>query len=63
MGHNELVCGACAGRVVEGRCPVCRSLRSELRWYQLPDWQSLLLPVLGAIAALACLLTYYVKMA
>ncbi|HVX42963.1 MAG TPA: hypothetical protein VHC49_03735 [Mycobacteriales bacterium] len=49
--------------MVDGRCPVCRAMRSELRWYQLPDWQSLLLPILGAIAALACLVTYYVKLA
>ena len=28
MGWEDLVCAACAGRVVEGRCPTCRAARA-----------------------------------
>ena len=66
MRYDQLVCAACAGRVIDGRCAVCRQMRSELRHRSLLgelDWHSLLVPFLAAIAALACLLVYYVRMA
>lgn len=29
--HDQLICASCSGRVFEGRCPVCREARAELR--------------------------------
>jgi len=29
MSWEDLVCAACAGRVVEGRCPTCRAARRQ----------------------------------
>ncbi len=66
MRYDQLVCAACAGRVVDGRCAVCRQMRSELRQRSLLgvlDWHSLLVPFLAALAALAFLVAYYVRMA
>jgi hypothetical protein len=31
MNWEDLVCAACAGRVVEGRCPTCRAARERFR--------------------------------
>jgi hypothetical protein len=31
--------------------------------WRTPDWQRLLMPILAALAALACLLTYYARFA
>ncbi|MCU1593481.1 MAG: hypothetical protein JWO12_873 [Frankiales bacterium] len=31
MGWQDLVCAACAGRVVDGRCPSCRAARDHFR--------------------------------
>ncbi|MCW2598959.1 MAG: hypothetical protein JWM02_788 [Frankiales bacterium] len=31
MGWEDLVCAACAGRVVEGRCATCRASREQFR--------------------------------
>jgi len=66
MRYDQLVCAACAGRVIDGNCAVCRQMRSELRQrspFGALDWHDLLLPFLAALAALACLVAYYVRMA
>lgn len=66
MRYDQLVCAACAGRVIDGRCAVCRQMRSELRERSplgILDWHSLLVPFLAALAALAFLVAYYVRMA
>ncbi|MQA79160.1 MAG: hypothetical protein GEV10_11915 [Streptosporangiales bacterium] len=31
MSHDQLICASCSGRVLEGRCPVCREARADLR--------------------------------
>ncbi|MGZ6791735.1 MAG: hypothetical protein ACXVFV_02195 [Mycobacteriales bacterium] len=45
MGWEDLVCAACAGRVVEGRCPTCRAARDgfESQRQALPAGPVLLL--------------------
>jgi hypothetical protein len=66
MRYDQLVCAACAGRVIDGQCAVCRQMRSELRQrspFGTLDWHDLLLPFLAALAALVCLVAYYVRMA
>jgi hypothetical protein len=66
MRYDQLVCAACAGRVIDGRCAVCRQMRSELRQRSLLgalDWHSMLVPFLAAMAALAFLVAYYVRVA
>lgn len=30
MRRDHLICASCSGRVVEGRCPVCREARAQL---------------------------------
>lgn len=62
MCCEQLVCASCSGRVVDARCPVCRQMRSDLHHHS-PDWQAFLVPVLAALAAIACLLAYYVRIA
>ena len=49
MGWQDLVCAACSGRVVDGRCPTCRAARD--------DFQSsrVMLPA-GPLLALAAVL-------
>jgi len=63
MRYDQLVCAACAGRVIDGHCPVCRQMRSQLFNRHGIDWHNLLVPILATLAALACLLAYYVRMA
>ncbi|MDH6121474.1 hypothetical protein [Kitasatospora sp. GAS204B] len=36
MTCDHLVCANCAGRVSEGRCPVCRAERARLQQQQGP---------------------------
>ncbi|MFI9273585.1 hypothetical protein ACIGXM_23130 [Kitasatospora sp. NPDC052896] len=36
MTCDHLVCANCAGRVSEGRCPVCRAHRARLQEQQGP---------------------------
>ena len=31
MGWEDLVCAACAGRVIEGRCATCRAARDDFQ--------------------------------
>ncbi|MGI8867679.1 MAG: hypothetical protein ACR2F6_02200 [Mycobacteriales bacterium] len=61
MGHNDMVCAACSGRISEGRCAVCRSTRDQMR--HTIDWQAVLVPLLVIAALVAGLMTYYVKFA
>jgi hypothetical protein len=48
VGWQDLVCAACAGRVVEGRCPTCRAARDgfESQAVGLPAGPLLLLAAL-----------------
>lgn len=36
MTCDQLVCANCAGRVSDGRCPVCRAHRARLQEQQSP---------------------------
>lgn len=54
MGWQDLVCVACAGRVVEGRCPTCRAAREQFR--AAPASMAPLLVAAGAMLALLLLL-------
>lgn len=54
MGWQDLVCAACAGRVVEGRCPTCRAAREQFR--AAPASMAPLLVAAGALLALLLLL-------
>jgi hypothetical protein len=36
MTCDHLVCANCAGRVSDGRCPVCRAQRARLQEQQSP---------------------------
>ncbi|MBR7839085.1 hypothetical protein KDL01_37815 [Actinospica durhamensis] len=56
MRRDDLVCANCAGRVSEGRCPVCRATRDQYGYgrngVNVTVW--MVLAVLAAlIAALA----------
>lgn len=33
MSQDQLICASCSGRVIEGRCPICRAARAEM-WQQ-----------------------------
>lgn len=46
VGNDELVCAACAGRVVDGGCPTCRLSRQDLAAPSLPAEAFLLLGLL-----------------
>ncbi|GAB2708073.1 hypothetical protein [Kitasatospora kifunensis] len=56
MTCDHLVCANCAGRVSDGRCPVCRAQRARLQEQQSP-FASLspatLLALLTALLAVA----------
>ena len=58
MSWQDLVCAACAGRVVEARCPSCRAAREDFqsRRVTLPAGQLLLLA-----AALLTLLALFAR--
>jgi hypothetical protein len=51
MNRQRLVCAYCAGPVAEGRCPVCRQLRSELRSGWSPSAIALMIVALLALVA------------
>lgn len=53
MRRDDLVCANCAGRVSEGRCPVCRANRDQLP-RGLQGLYATLWIVLALVAALAC---------
>ncbi|MGI9092149.1 MAG: hypothetical protein ACR2FF_01595 [Mycobacteriales bacterium] len=65
VGHwsDDAVCGACSGRVADGGCRVCRSLRGSPLEQRGIDWRTFLLAIVAAVVALLCLLTYYVRLA
>ena len=52
VGHDDLVCAACSGRVVDGRCPTCRASRGSLRQPRLPAEALLALAALLAVLLL-----------
>jgi hypothetical protein len=53
MRRDDLVCANCAGRVSEGRCPVCRMNRNQ--YPRGPQgFYAVLWIVLALLAALAC---------
>jgi hypothetical protein len=56
MTSDHLVCANCAGRVSEGRCPVCRAHRARLQEQQNPfaslNPAALLALVAGLLAVL-----------
>ncbi|MGF1431882.1 hypothetical protein [Kitasatospora sp. LaBMicrA B282] len=55
MTCDHLVCANCAGRVSEGRCPVCRAERARLQQQQGPLTltPATLLALLTALLAVA----------
>ncbi|MCU1675747.1 MAG: hypothetical protein JWM93_505 [Frankiales bacterium] len=57
--RQDLVCGACARPVAEGRCPTCRAsrLQSNPDTWLTPELLVLLIAVLAALAVLATHLT------
>jgi hypothetical protein len=61
MRHDDMVCASCSGRVADGRCPVCRSTREQLRG--VIDWQALLVPILALVALIIGITAYYVRVA
>ncbi|ETK33637.1 hypothetical protein [Microbispora sp. ATCC PTA-5024] len=48
MSCEHLICAACAGPVVEGRCPVCREGRAKVHHHGLGN----LSPVIIALVVL-----------
>ena len=52
VGHDDLVCGACSGRVVDGGCPTCRASRASLPASRLPAEAFLALAALLAVVLL-----------
>lgn len=54
MSCEHLICAACAGPVVEGRCPVCRAGRAKLHHHGIGNLSVIaLLLVLLVVALLA----------
>jgi len=56
MRRDDLVCAHCAGRVSEGRCPVCRAARDQYGYGRNGlngTWWMLLAVVAALIAAVA----------
>ena len=52
MDHDDLLCAACSGRVIDGGCPTCRASRSTLRQPRLPAEALLALAALLAVILL-----------
>lgn len=56
MSCEHLVCASCAGRVVEGRCTVCRASRDHVHSSALitvtPQMVAVIVAVLAVIVAL-----------
>ena len=56
MCCENLVCGACAGPVVEARCPTCRATRAQMHGSGLtipPQVLALILALTALLAVLA----------
>ena len=58
MSCEHLICAACAGPVVEGRCPVCRAGRAEVHRHSgaLSTQWMLLIALLVALLTVFALL-------
>ena len=57
MRRDDLVCANCAGRVSEGRCPVCRAARDQYGYGRngLNTALWLMLALLAAVIAVVAL--------
>jgi hypothetical protein len=54
MSCQHLVCAVCAGPVAEGRCPTCRTARSEWHSHLSPaQFTELIVIVLAVLAGLS----------
>jgi len=62
MCCEGLVCGACAGRVSDARCPTCRAYR-DAHHSGGPDWAGLAAPLLVVLAALLLLIALHTQLA
>jgi hypothetical protein len=59
MSCEHVICASCAGPVVEGRCPTCRTARAHIHHTPLvttPQLVAALVAVLVALALMAHLL-------
>ena len=56
MSCENLVCASCAGRVVEGRCRVCRAARLNVHDHQQPLPAGPLLATAAVLVLLVLLL-------
>jgi hypothetical protein len=59
MSCEHLICAACAGPVIEARCPSCREARSRLHRHA----PGLNLPLVAAILLALLLLTLALQLA
>jgi hypothetical protein len=62
MRQDDLVCANCAGRVSEGRCPVCRATRDQFG-YGRGGVNATVWMVLAVVAALIAALALEVRFA
>lgn len=56
MRRDDLVCANCAGRVSEGRCPVCRAARDQYGYGRNglnATWWMLIAAIAALIAVVA----------
>lgn len=56
MSCQHLVCAACTGLVIEGRCPTCRAAREQVHHHGFsfsPQAVALIVVLLVALLALA----------
>lgn len=56
MSCQHLICAACTGPVIEGRCPTCRAARAEVHHHGFslsPQAAALLAALLAALVVLA----------
>lgn len=58
MRWEDLVCAACSGRVLEGRCPTCRAAREEMRSRRVRLPAAQLLFAAAFVLALIVVLTH-----
>jgi hypothetical protein len=58
VGWQDLICAACAGRVVDGRCASCRAAREEFLSQRLALPAGPLLLLAALVLALLVFLTH-----
>ena len=58
MGWQDLICAACAGRVIDGRCPSCRAARDDFQNQRLALPAGPLLALAAVLLALLIILTH-----